>query len=63
MVESEKGNNLVNISGNSLNSSSGHLNVNHKQYAKYQDPCSSGSQDIAFTMFIRCNIGKVEKGA
>ena len=30
----------------SLKYNSGHLNIDPKQYAKYQDPSSSGSPDI-----------------
>ena len=52
MVESKKGNNLVNISRNSLKSKAGHLNINPKPYAKYENPSSSGSQDIVLTRFL-----------
>ena len=55
MVESKKGLNLVNISGNSL----GHLHIDPKPYAKYENPSSSGSQDIVLTKFY----GRVEQGA
>ena len=63
MVESKKGHNLVNISRNSLKNKSSHLNINPKPYAKHQNPCSSGSQDIVLARFIHCYIGRVEKGA
>ena len=63
MVKSKKGHNLVNISRNSLKSLSGHLNIDPKPYAKYQNPSSSGSQDIVLTGFSHCYNGKVEKGA
>ena len=63
MVESKKGHNLVNILLNSLKSLSGHLNIDPKPYAKYQNPSSSGSQDIMLTRFSHCYNGKVEKGA
>ena len=43
MVKSKKGHNLVNISRNSLKSWSGHLNIDPKPYAKYENPSSSGS--------------------
>ena len=43
MVESKKRHNLVNISRNSLKSLSGHLSIDRKPYAKYENPCSSGS--------------------
>ena len=63
MVKSKKGHNLVNISLNSLKSLSGHLNIDSKPYAKYQNPSSSGSQDIMLTRFSHCYNCKVEKGA
>ena len=63
MVKSKKGHNLVNISRNLLKSKSGHLNIDPKPYAKYQNPSSSGSQDIVLTRFSHCFNGKVEKGA
>ena len=63
MVESKKGFDLVNISRNSLNGLSSHLNINPKLYAKYQKPSSSGSQDIALIKFNYCYICRVEKGA
>ena len=37
-----------------LKSFSGHLNIDPKQAAKNQDPSSSGSLDIVFTMFSYC---------
>ena len=38
-----------------LKSLSGHLNIDPKQPAKYQqDPSSSGSLDIVLTMFSYC---------
>ena len=51
MVESKKGLNLINISWNSLKSLSGHLNIDPKSYVKYQNPSSSGSQDIMLKGF------------
>ena len=60
MVKLKKGHNLVNISRNSLKS---HLNIDPKPYAKYQNPSSSGSQDIMLTRFSHCYNGKAEKGA
>ena len=62
MVKSKKGHNLVNISRNSLKSQSGHLNIDRKPYAKYENRSSSGSQDIVLTRFSHCYNGKVEKG-
>ena len=52
MVKSKKGHNLVNIPRNSLKKYSGHLNIDPKPYAKYENPSSSGSQDIMLTMFL-----------
>ena len=46
MVESKKGHNIVNISRNSLKSLSGHLSIDRKPYAKYENSSSSGSQVI-----------------
>ena len=63
MVESKKGHNLVNISRNLFKSKSGHLNIDPKPYAKYENPGSSGSQDIVLTRFFYCYNGRVEKGA
>ena len=63
LVESKKGHNLVNISRNLLKSKSGHLNLDPKRYAKYQNPSLRGSQDIVLTRFFHCYNGKVEKGA
>ena len=63
MVKSRKGHYLVNISRNSLKGKSSHLNTDPKSYAKYQNPSSSGSQDIVLTRFSHCYNGKVEKGA
>ena len=37
---------------NSLKSYSGHLNIDPKPYAKYQNPSLSGSQDIVLTRFL-----------
>ena len=54
MAASEKGHNPVNISRNSLKSQSGHLNIDPNLYAKYQNPSSSGSQDIMLTRFSHC---------
>ena len=63
MVESKKGHNLVKISRNSLKSHLGNLNIDPKSYAKYQNPTTSGSQDIVLTRFFYCYNGRVEKGA
>ena len=63
LVESKKGHNLVNISRNSLKSLTDHLNLNLKSYAKYQNPSSSGSQDIVLTRFFHSYNGIFEKGA
>ena len=63
MVESKKGHNVDNISRSSLKSESGRLNINPNPYVKYQNPGSSGSQDIVLTRFSHCYNGKVEKGA
>ena len=43
-------------------SKSSHLNIDPKSYAKYQNPSSSGSQDIMLTRFFYCYNGRV-KGA
>ena len=51
MVESKKGHNLISFSWNSFKSYSGHLNIDPKSYAKYQNPSSSGSQDIMLKGF------------
>ena len=59
MVKSKKGHNLVNISRNALKSYSGHLNIDPKLYAKYENPSSCGSQVILLTRFY----GRVEKRA
>ena len=63
MVESNKGHNLVNISQNLLKTLSGHLNTDPKSYAKHQNPCSRGFQDVVLTRFLDCNNGRVQKGA
>ena len=52
MAKSTKGHNPVNISRNLLKSKSGHLNFNPKPYTKYQNPSSSGSQDIMLTRYL-----------
>ena len=44
-----------------LKSQSGHLNIDPKQYAKYQDPSSSGSIDVMLTWFSYCYNSKVRK--
>ena len=41
----------MNFSWNMLRSKSGHINIDPKPYAKYQNPSSSGSQDIVLTRF------------
>ena len=53
----------VNISWPSLKSQSGHLNLGPNLYAKYQNPSSSGSQDIVLTRFFYSHNARVEKGA
>ena len=63
MVKSKKGQNLVNISLNSLKNLSGRLNIDPNRYVKYQNPILSGSQDIVLTRFLYCYNGRVEKGA
>ena len=63
MEESKKGHNLVNISRNSLKSNSGHLNIDSKPYAKYENPSSSDFQDIVLTRSFHCYNGRVGKGA
>ena len=63
MVESKKGHNLVNVSQNSLKSYSGHLNIDPKPYAKYENPSTSSSQDMVLKSFFHCYNGRVEKGA
>ena len=52
MVKSKKGHHLVNISRNSLKSYSGHLNIDLKQYDKYENSSLSGSQDIMLTRVL-----------
>ena len=39
------------------------LNIDPNMYVKYQNPSSSGSQDIALKKFFYCYNGRVEKGA
>ena len=48
---------------NSLRSQSGQLNIDPKQYAKYQNPSLSSSQDIMLTRFFYCYNFRVVKGA
>ena len=63
LVQSKKGDSPDNILGNSLNKSlSGHLNIETKPFAKYQNPSSSSSHDIVYTRFSHCYNGQVEKG-
>ena len=63
VAKSKKGHNSINVSQNSLKNYSGHLNINSKLYAIYQNPSSSSSQDIFLTkIFYRYN-SKVVKGA
>ena len=52
MVKLKKGHNLVNISRNSLKSQAGHLNIDPKPYAKYENPSCSGFQVIVLTRFL-----------
>ena len=63
MVKSKKGHDLLNISRNSLKNKQSHLNIDPKPYAIYENPSSSGSQDIVLTRFFHCYNGRVEKGA
>ena len=63
LVQSKKGDNPDNILGNSLNKSlSGHLNIETKPFAKYQNPSSSSSQDIVYTRFHIALMVKSKKG-
>ena len=52
MEQTGKGHNSANVLRNSLKSKSSHLNIDPKSYAKYQNPSSSGSQDIMLTRFL-----------
>ena len=52
MVELNKGHNLIIIIRNSLKGLSGHLNIDPKPYAKYENPSSSRSQDIVLIRFL-----------
>ena len=63
MVELKKGHNLVNISLNSFKSKSDRLNVDPNPCVKYQNPSSSGSQDIVLTRFSHCYNSTDENGA
>ena len=58
MAESKNGHNLVNISRNSLKSSSSNLNIDPKPYVKYQNPSLSRSQDIMLSRFFYFGIEK-----
>ena len=65
MIELKKGYKSVNISRNSLKIYLGHPNIDPKSYAKYskyQNPSSSGSQDIMLTRFFYCFDYKSKKG-
>ena len=62
MAESEKGHNSVNILWNTNKSYSVHLNFNPNLNAKYQNPSSSGSQDIVLTRFSIVIMPESEKG-
>ena len=62
MTESEKGHNSVNILWNTIKSYSVHLNFNPNLNAKYQNPSSSGSQDIVLTRFSIVIMAESEKG-
>ena len=62
-AKSKKGDNSVNVLQNSPRSQLGHLNINLKLYAKYQNPSSSISKDILLTIFFYCDNSKVMKGA
>ena len=57
-----KGHDLVNTSQNSIKTKSGHLNIDPNLYVKYQNPSSSGSQDIVLTRFLYCYNGRIQKG-
>ena len=52
MVKSKKGHNFANISRNSLKSYSGHLNIDPKPYAKYENPCTSGPKEFLSRFFM-----------
>ena len=56
MVESKQGHDLFHISRNSLKRLIGHLNIDPKPYAKYENPSSSGSQVIMLTIKIRVRL-------
>ena len=58
MVKSENGNNLVNISRNSLTRYSGHINIDSKPYAKYP---TSSSLKISCAQHLSIAIMAVEK--
>ena len=62
MVESKKGHYSIDISWNSLKSLTCHLNINSKSYAKYQNPSSSGSQDIMLKGFPIAIMAEEKKG-
>ena len=63
VAKSKKGHNSMNVLQNSLKSYSGHLNINSKLSATYQNPSSSSSQDIFLTKIFYCYNSKVVIGA
>ena len=63
MEESKKEHKSVNISWNSFKCKSGHLNIDPNQYAKYQNPSSSGSQDIILQGFSVALMEELKKGS
>ena len=62
VVRDRKGN-AANGLRNSVVSYSDHLNIDPNLYAKYENPSSSGFEDIVLTRFFYCYNGRVEKGA
>ena len=48
----------MNFSWNMLRSESSHINIDPKPYAKYQNPSSSGFQDIVLTRFSIVVVAK-----
>ena len=63
MEESKKEHKSVNISWNSFKCKSGHLNIDPNQYAKYQNPSLSGSQDIILQGFSVALMEELKKGS
>ena len=46
-----------------LRSLSGHINIDPKTYAKYQNPSSSGSEDIVLSIVIMAGAITLVKGS